>query len=105
MKHISVRLIGCLILVSFFFSNCGKDDDPPAATKTELLARSSWKFKSATETSFGDVSSNIPACYKDNIIVFAANKTGSVDESTNVCSPSSAGPFTWDFQNNETKLF
>ena len=105
MKKITTCFSCLLIMLIFFFGSCNKNDDPPQPTKTELLTHSSWKFKSATEATFGDVSVNIPACYKDNLNLFVANGTGSVDESTNVCSPSSAGPFTWNFQMNETKLF
>lgn len=73
-------------------------------SKTELITQSSWKFDKATAAGFGDVSSYIDACYKDNLITFATNLTGTVNESTVVCSPSSAGNFTWSFQSNESIL-
>lgn len=72
-------------------------------TNTELITQSSWKFDHATSSGV-DISSQIPACYKDNIVAFVSNGTGTVDESTNVCSPSNAGSFTWSFQSNETML-
>ena len=87
----------CLILAS-----CKKSGH--VKTKTELISQSSWKFDHATASGFGDISAQIPACYKDNVVVFASNGTGTVDESTNVCSPSNAGSFTWSFQTNETML-
>lgn len=105
MKKITVWLFSSVIMLGFFFGNCNKSDDPPAPTKTELMTRSSWKFKSATAAGIGDVSGNIPACYKDNLFLFASNNTGSVDESANICSPSSAGPFTWALQSGDTQLF
>jgi hypothetical protein len=104
MKKYSTFFICSFIMLAFIFGNCNKSDAPPP-TKTELLVRSSWKFKSASADGFGDVSGNIPACYKDNLNVFVSNGTGSVDESINICSPSSAGPFTWSFQSSETQLF
>lgn len=86
----------CLILAS-----CKKSVH--VKTNTELLTQSSWKFDHAT-SSGTDISSQIPACYKDNVVAFVSNGTGTVDESTNVCSPSNAGSFTWSFQSNETML-
>jgi len=81
----------------------GSDNNNPK-TNTDLLTQTSWKFSSASAPPFGDVSSQIPDCYKDNSYTFVSNGTGSTDESANVCSPSTAGPFTWSFMNNETTL-
>lgn len=93
------------ILISIAFISCGKDkDEEPAKTKTELITQSGWKFDKATAGVYGDVSAYINACYKDNTFVFVANGTGTVDEATVVCSPSTAGAFTWSFQNNESLL-
>jgi len=96
-----------LILVILFvgaFSACKKDsnNDKPK-TKTDLLTQASWKFSSASASGL-DVSSQIPDCYKDNTYTFVADGSGSTNESTNVCSPTTAGPFTWSFMNNETTL-
>jgi len=84
---------------------CKKDsnNDKPK-TNTDLLTQASWKFSSASASGFGDISSQIPDCYKDNSYTFSSTGQGAVDESTIVCSPSSAGPFTWNFANNETSL-
>ena len=92
---------------ALFFTNCDKNDDPPPApqpTKTELITKSSWKFSTAFAGST-DVSS-VPqlACFKDNIITFSANLSGNINEGTNICSPTTAGPFTWNFASNETIL-
>ena len=86
----------CLVLAS-----CKKSGH--VKTKTELITQSSWKFDHATSSGV-DISSQIPACYQDNVVAFVSNGTGTVDESTNVCSPSNAGSFTWSFQSNETML-
>ena len=102
MKKLILKTIAALILISFLFAACKKSKH--IKTNTELITQSSWKFDHATASGFGDVSSQIPACYKDNIIAFVSNGTGTVDESTTVCSPSNAGNFTWSFQTNETML-
>jgi Lipocalin-like domain len=87
------------------FTGCGKDDpEPTPKTKTELATQNSWKFDKATASGFGDVSASIDPCYKDNIITFSVNGSGNVNESTIICSPSTAGAFTWAFQSNETIL-
>ena len=82
--------------------SCKKSDDPK--TKTELLTQGSWKYSSATA---GGASADawVDACYKDNLITFnATGETGNVNESSTVCSPSTAGNFTWAFKNNETEM-
>ena len=93
-----------LLLFGILFSSCGKDDnDPPAKSRTELMSQQTWKFSAATAGGI-DVSSNVDDCYKDNVLTFNANGTGNMNESANVCSPSTAGNFTWTFQNNENEL-
>ncbi len=104
MKH---SLLFLLSLTAFVvLPGCSKDSDGPATkTKTELLAESSWKFdKAVADAPYGDVSAYIEACYKDNILTFLANNTGTLDEGATECSPSSAGTFEWSFQSNETIL-
>jgi hypothetical protein len=93
------------VLLLGAFSACKKDsnNDKPK-TNTDLLTQASWKFGSASASGIGDVSSYIPDCYKDNTYTFVADGSGSTNESTNVCSPSTAGPFTWSFMTNETIL-
>src|SRR5438128_1129104 len=97
------QIIAVGFLVASFVA-CKKSSSPHVKTKTELLAQSSWKLSTAVATGFGDVTSQVPACYKDNIYTFVANGTGTINESTNVCSPTTAGPFTWNFLNNEGTL-
>lgn len=98
----SFKLVTISAITLFLFSTCGKD--VKVKTKTDLITQSSWKFDRATAVGLGDISSQVPACIKDNIYVFASNGTGTINESANVCAPSSAGVFTWSFQNNETML-
>ncbi len=99
MKNSTLLLL--VLTVSVFFSACKKEK---AKTKTELLTQTSWKFDKAVATGYGDISSQIDACYKDNNITFVSNGTGNVTEEAVVCSPSTAGGFTWQFQSNETVL-
>jgi hypothetical protein len=105
MKNKILPILGLFILSLFFF-NCHKDNNnnPPPKTKTELITQSTWKLSTVSAAGFGDITAQIPACYKDNIYTFASNGSGSVNESTTVCSPTTAGPFTWSFMNNETTL-
>ena len=87
------------------FTACKKDsNNSKTKTNTDLLTQASWKFSAASATGYGDVSSYIPACYKDNTYTFVSDGSGSVDESTSVCSPSTAGPFTWSFTSTEDTL-
>jgi hypothetical protein len=96
-------------LILFLFAtvlsfSCKKSDSTKPKTKTDLLTQASWKFSSANAQGAGDITAQIPDCYKDNIYTFSSNGSGNVNESTNVCSPSTAGPFTWSFANNEATL-
>jgi hypothetical protein len=104
-KNILTSFFG-LATVLFFLASCDKNDDPPAPTKTQLITTGSWKFSSATVGGF-DVSSQIQACQKDNIITFtAAGLTGTLDEGLTKCN--GADPqtqnFTWSFGAGETTL-
>jgi hypothetical protein len=95
-----------LATVLFFFTSCDKDDDPAPKTKTEMISTGSWKFSSATVAGF-DVSSQVQACQKDNIITFtAAGLTGTLDEGLTKCNggdPQTQN-FTWSFGAGETTL-
>ncbi len=93
-----------VIFVFLFSSGCKKSDNStPPLTNTDHLISGSWKFSMATASGV-DVTSQIPACFKDNTIVFIAGGNGNITEGTDICSPTTAGPFTWAFQNNETQL-
>jgi hypothetical protein len=102
MKYLK-PIIGAVLLISLGFTSC-KKSSTHTKTNTELLTQASWKFSAASAAGYGDVSSSVPDCYKDNIYTFVSDGSGNVNESTNICSPSTAGPFTWSFQNNETTL-
>ncbi|HEV8283464.1 MAG TPA: lipocalin family protein [Chitinophagaceae bacterium] len=105
MKRLNL-IVPFSLLVSFFFFACDKSsDNPPPKTKTELLAQSSWKFDNAKVGGI-DVSSALQACQKDNILVFAATLTGTVDEGPLKCNTNDpqTTSFTWNFASNETVL-
>jgi hypothetical protein len=94
-----------LALVVLFTVSCKKNEtSPPPPTNTELLSQSSWTLLSAT-ASGTDVTNNAAlTCFKDNVITFAANGSFTINEGVNICSPSTAGSFTWSFQSSETQL-
>ena len=82
--------------------SCKKDNDPQPS-KTDHITASSWKFDKATSGGI-DISAQVPACFKDNVIVFVAGGTGTITEGANVCAPPAPATFTWSFQNNEAVL-
>jgi hypothetical protein len=51
-----------------------------------------------------DVTAQVPACFKDNTMLFLVNGTGTINENSTVCSPASPSSFTWVFQNNGTEI-
>jgi lipocalin-like protein len=105
MKKVLLPLASFLFFSVLFFA-CKKsnNNNNTQKTKTQLITQASWKMSTVSAAGFGDITAQIPACYKDNVYTFASNGSGNVDESTNVCSPSTAGAFTWSFLNNETTL-
>ena len=95
-------VIGILVISQ---SACQKDEAPAPKSKTELITQGNWKFAAAV-VGTTDVSSQFPACQKDNIMTFAAAGTGTVDEGPTKCNAGDpqTNPFTWSFQSNETVL-
>jgi hypothetical protein len=97
------KLIISIALALFIVQACKKENSAKQQTRTEIISSQPWKFDKAIVSGL-DISSQIPACYKDNLYTLRADKTGSIDESTNVCSPSTAGNLTWRFSTNEDSL-
>lgn len=99
---LKLNLIVVIALSSLFFTGCDKDS---AKTKTELISQSTWKFDHATSGG-ADVTAFINACYKDNLVTFAANGTGQFDEGATKCNAGDPQTmnFTWSFTTNETVL-
>ncbi len=108
MKKIFPIALYSILLAGLLAVSCNKDDDPAPVpkTKTQLITQSTWKFSAATVGGL-DVSSFLQACQKDNIITFASNGTGTLDEGPAKCNAPDpqTNPFTWSFQNGETQLF
>lgn len=98
-KHHVYTLFAALLLISA--GSCKKDSQPE--TREEQMRSGPWVFQSAS-ASGSDVSGFIPACNKDNYISFNTGGIGSIDEKTDVCSPSNAVNFLWSLTNGETKL-
>jgi hypothetical protein len=99
-KHLKwlAPLFATVILIS-----CGKEEDPPETkTKTQLLTQSSWKFQSATASGTDITNNSAILCIKDDVITFSSNGTGTIVEGANICTPTTAGNFTWSFQSGET---
>ena len=65
---------------------------------------SPWVFQSASAG--GTDVSNVPqlACFKDNTLTFTSSTAGNINEGANICAPSTAGAFTWNFTAGETVL-
>jgi len=95
-------LFAALCFSTVLFNSCDKTDEAPP-TNTDYITKSSWKFSSAKAGGI-DVTAQVPACFKDNTMLFAANGTGTINENTIVCTPASPANFTWVFQNNGTQI-
>ena len=103
-----------LVILSFVFFSCKKDDSssPGTTSNTTILAQQPWKFNNAgldpnkDGTIDTDVSSQVPACLKDNSVTFASTGSGTVDEGAAKCNPADPQtlPFTWSFASNETLI-
>lgn len=103
-KQNQIALPFILIASLFIFSCSNKETpDPAPKTKTQLLLQGSWSFDKALSGTF-DISSQVPACYKDNVVTFG-NSTGSVSNPL-PCTPTDNTPstFTWNWLSNETVL-
>lgn len=100
-----------------FLPACQKSADggsgTPAKTKTQLLAKSAWRFDHAglDLDNNGTIDSPVPAgilenCDTDGTLTFNANGTGVGDEGPTKCDaadPQTAN-FNWSLKNNETVI-
>lgn len=87
----------------FLVAGCDKKNGPKS--NTQLLAQANWKFSAATMGG-ADVSGSIDACYKDNILTFNENGTGTADEGATKCNPGDPQSYaiTWNFLGGETQI-
>ena len=103
------QLFPIATIIAFTFLviiGCGKDEEPATVvvkTKTQLITQGSWNFEKAT-SSGTDITANIPACYKDNVVTFTSSTNGTVNEGANICASPAPATFTWSFLSNETVL-
>ena len=83
-------LFTALCFSTLVFTNCDKNDNPPPSN-TDYITKSSWKFSSAKAGGI-DVTAQVPACFKDNTMLFVANGIGHWRLSPDgVLTPTSSG--------------
>ena len=84
-----------LLVTSLLSVGCDKDnddeDDNQYSAKMIALTAASWQFSSATAGGL-NATDEIPECYRDNILEFEKDGTGTAEESAQVCDPSTEGP-------------
>lgn len=93
-----------ILIGSSFFISCNKNDNPELS-RSDYIVLAPWKFDKAMSNG-ADVSAFLSACYKDNIITFIANGSGTFDEGPLKCNsgdPQSTN-FTWNMTGNGSTL-
>ncbi len=123
MKTFKLLLI-LLVSGSFILNACKddeKDPEPGSGDKTSLLINSNWILTTATFNpaitvelgTFKDTFPNlfdipfIDSCQKDNMILFNADGTMTIDNGKIKCAPSepqTAKDGNWKFTDNDTKI-
>jgi hypothetical protein len=109
MKKIALSYTAIALVSCFIIASCSRDAvNDNTDSNTAKISQGSWTFKSA-ESAGIDVSNDVAyfdPCQKDNVFDFSASGTGTMSEGSTKCDPSdpNAVPFTWNFQNGETKL-
>jgi hypothetical protein len=104
MKKQLLLFLSFISITTLYLTACEKDDPSTPPTKSETISRSPWVFQSATASGTDVSSAPQLACFKDNTTTFVSNGSFTVTEGAVVCSPTTAGTFTWSFQTNETQL-
>ena len=109
MKAYYFMLLCCVALAT---TNCKKNNNS-TKSKTELISSSSWKYESAgiDADNNGTGETPIPSgmlatCDTDNLLIFMANGTGTVDEGSTKCAAGDpqTTSFNWTFASNETEI-
>ncbi len=92
----------CFTILSF--SSCDKTDEA-LPSNSDHITRSAWRFDKAMSGGT-DVSGFVNACYKDNVITFLANGTGTLEEGASKCNSSDPQTvsFTWNFTDDGNTL-
>ena len=110
-----IPFLALALAASSAFVGCGSDkksEDPKPKTKAEMLAAHDWIINGATLTVSGQTidafnSGYFDDCEKDNYYHFVnTNNSGTytLNENTNVCTPSTAENGTWALNADQTKL-
>lgn len=92
------------------FTACKKDDKDNGATKSEHLMKGSWQISAATLTfplGEQDLLASMDDCQKDNLYIFNADKTITVDAGAVKCNASEQQQTTegnWELTSNDSKL-
>lgn len=101
-----VMLLGTVIV------SCKKSDSK-SASRTELLAKSAWKYDTAgiDNDNNGTIDlapppNTVDDCERDNLIYFNADGTGTLDEGASKCESGDpqTWPFTWSFNADQTAV-
>ena len=97
------------LFIIILFSSCQKENEPES--KTSILTEKAWKFvKIESKTNNGpwlDEVPYMPACEKDNEILFKANHSYVLSEGATKCNPLDSDIMDearWSFLENETKF-
>ncbi|MBT9393093.1 lipocalin family protein [Hymenobacter sp. NST-14] len=113
MKRIS--FLALAVAASSAFVGCSSDnksEDPTPKTKAEMLAAHDWIMTGAEVTVSGQTVDAYQVgmfedCEKDDFYHFVNTSNGgtyTLNENTNVCSPSGAEAGTWALNSDQTKL-
>ena len=98
-------IYGMALFTAGLVMSCNKDEEeedmPPTAEQN--ITSSPWKLNAATAMGT-NIIPLLPPCYIDNQLSFATGGTGTVAEGTNVCTPTTAGAFTWSLNADNTTL-
>lgn len=106
MKKETPLVFASFIASVLFLTACQKDNNLPVLkSKTELLTQNAWKFNTAS-VGGTDASGYLQACQKDNVYIFGAAGTGTINEGVSKCDPNDPqnGSFDWSFVNSESML-
>ena len=105
MKPLILAVFACVMAISI--AGCKKSK---TASKTDLIAKSSWKFDNAALDMDRNGTADAPvppgflqSCDTDNTITFNPDGTGIADEGATKCAPANpqTSNFTWTFKDNE----
>jgi hypothetical protein len=99
-----------VLSASLFLACCGKNSS--SGHDLELLTHTPWKYESEGFDSdddgiFDALDPRIAGCEKDNMVIFRADGTGTLQEGSVKCrlSDPDSLPFLWSFQNNDSTIY